>query len=221
MTYLEFLTTNRQELVSGVLVTLEVYGCSIVLGTVLSVVLAFMKLSPVRMIRYVSFAYVEIFRSTPLMIQLFWLYYVLPLLGFSFAAGLVGVLSLGSNMGAYGSEAVIGALRAVPRGQYEISIALSMSPLKRMTRIIFPQAMRLFLPTWGNLLVEYLKYSSLVSLIAIPDLMYQVKSINGLTMQSAQAFGTALVLYYVLSRLIIIPLFNMFEKMWAKRMGVA
>jgi polar amino acid transport system permease protein len=221
MTYLEFLTTNRQELVSGVLVTLEVYGCSIVLGTVLSVVLAFMKLSPVRMIRYVSFAYVEIFRSTPLMIQLFWLYYVLPLLGFSFAAGLVGVLSLGSNMGAYGSEAVIGALRAVPRGQYEISIALSMSPFKRMTRIIFPQAMRLFLPTWGNLLVEYLKYSSLVSLIAIPDLMYQVKSINGLTMQSAQAFGTALVLYYVLSRLIIIPLFNMFEKMWAKRMGVA
>ncbi len=220
MTYLEFLTTNRQDLVSGVLVTLEVYGCSIVLGTVLSVALAFMKLSPVRVIRYVSVAYVEVFRSTPLMIQLFWLYYVLPLLGLSFAAGLVGVLSLGSNMGAYGSEAVIGALRAVPRGQYEISVALNLSPLKRMTRIIFPQAMRLFLPTWGNLLVEYLKYSSLVSLIAIPDLMYQVKSINGLTMQSAQAFGTALILYYVLSRLIIIPLFNMFEKMWAKRMGI-
>ncbi|WP_250527346.1 ectoine/hydroxyectoine ABC transporter permease subunit EhuC [Caballeronia sp. GAWG2-1] len=214
------MTTNRQDLVSGVLVTLEVYGCSIVLGTVLSVALAFMKLSPVRVIRYVSVAYVEVFRSTPLMIQLFWLYYVLPLLGLSFAAGLVGVLSLGSNMGAYGSEAVIGALRAVPRGQYEISVALNLSPLKRMTRIIFPQAMRLFLPTWGNLLVEYLKYSSLVSLIAIPDLMYQVKSINGLTMQSAQAFGTALILYYVLSRLIIIPLFNMFEKMWAKRMGI-
>lgn len=221
MAYIDFLTKYRLELVDGVLTTLQIYVSAISLGTALAVVLALSRLSRVKIIRAVAIAYVELFRCTPLMIQLFWLFYVLPLLGYSFSAGVVGILSLGSNMGAYGSEAVIGALRAVPRGQYETSVALNFSPFKRMVRIIFPQAMRLFLPTWGNLLVEYLKYSSLVSLIAIPDLMYQVKSINGLTMASAYAFGTALIVYYILSRLVIIPLFNIFERNWSKRWGTA
>jgi polar amino acid transport system permease protein len=221
MSYLEFLSNNQSGLLSGILVTLKVYGMAVLLGSVLSVVLALLRMSPSVLIRTVAMTYVELFRSTPLMIQLFWLYFVMPLLGFSFSAEFAGVLCLGSNMGAYGSEAVKGAIKAVPWGQYEISIALNLSPYKRMTRIILPQAMRLFLPTWGNLLVEYLKYSSLVSLIAIPDLMYQVKNINNITMASAQAFGTALLIYYVLSRLIIIPLFNALEKAWTKRMGMA
>lgn len=220
MSYVEFLSQNGVDLWKGTLVTLEVYGASVLVGSALSVILALARMSPFFIIRVIATFYVELFRSSPLMIQLFWLYYVMPLLGYSFSAEFAGVLCLGSNMGAYGSEAVKGAIQAVPRGQFEVSVALSLSPYKRMTRIILPQAMRLFLPTWGNLLVEYLKYSSLVSLIAIPDLMYQVKNINNLTLASAQSFGTALLIYYVLSRLIIIPLFNRLETLWTKRLGM-
>lgn len=220
MSYVEFLSQNGADLVKGTMVTLKVYGWSILLGSALSVTLALLRMSPFFIIRVFAMSYIELFRSSPLMIQLFWLYYVMPLLGYSFSAEFAGILCLGSNMGAYGSEAVKGAIQAVPRGQFEVSVALNLSPYKRMTRVILPQGMRLFLPTWGNLLVEYLKYSSLVSLIAIPDLMYQVKNINNLTLASAQAFGTALIIYYVLSRLIIIPLFNCLERAWTKRLGM-
>jgi polar amino acid transport system permease protein len=134
-----------------------------------------------------------------------------------FTAGFVAV---GMNLGAYGAELVRGAILSVPRGQYEAALALNISPFKRMTRIIFPQALINMLPPWGNLLIELLKGTALVSLISVADLMFQAKQINGATFLSAEAFGSALIIYYVMARLIVTPGMRSLEKFMSRKIGL-
>jgi polar amino acid transport system permease protein len=110
---------------------------------------------------------------------------------------------------------------SVPRGQWEAALALNMSSSKRMLRIILPQAIRIMLPPWGNLLIELLKGTALVSLISVADLMFVAKQINGSTFLSAQAFGTALVIYYVLARFMITPFMRWLELVMARKVGRA
>ena len=96
-----------------------------------------------------------------------------------------------------------------------------MSPLTRMRRIIFPQAILVMLPPWGNLLIELLKATALVALISVSDLMFEAKQINGSTFLSIEAFGTALIIYYVMARLFISPSMRWFERAMARKMGRA
>jgi polar amino acid transport system permease protein len=96
-----------------------------------------------------------------------------------------------------------------------------MSPAKRMRRVILPQAVLIMLPSWGNLLIELLKGTALVALISVTDLMFQVKQINGTTFMSAEAFGTALVIYYVLARFMITPFMRWLERFMTRKMGRA
>jgi polar amino acid transport system permease protein len=118
----------------------------------------------------------------------------------------VAILALGLNVGAYGAEVVRGAVLAVPRGQYEASIALNMSPLTRMRRIILPQAIVAMIPPWGNLFIELLKATALVSLITVGDLTFRAYQLNQATLQTVQIFllvlsmylGIALVITYLM-----------------------
>jgi polar amino acid transport system permease protein len=96
-----------------------------------------------------------------------------------------------------------------------------MSPAKRMYRIILPQAFLNMLPPWGNLMIELLKATALVSLISVTDLMFEAKQINGSTFLSAQAFGTALIIYYIFARLIVTPFMRWLERVMARKMGRA
>ena len=123
---------------------------------------------------------------------MFWVYYVLPLLGLKLDAFEAGFIALGLNFGAYGAEVARGAIQAVPRAQWQAAIALNLSPSQRMRRIIIPQALPIVLPP-ANLLVELLKATALVALITVVDLMFVAKQINATTWLSAQAFGTALI----------------------------
>jgi polar amino acid transport system permease protein len=165
--------------------------------------------------------YIEIFRGTSLLVQLFWIFYVLPLFGITLDKFTAGFLSVGLNVGSYGAEIVRGAIQAVPKGQWEAAYALSMSPAKRMRRIILPQALVLMLPPWGNLLIELLKGTALVALISVADLMFQTRQINASTFLSAQAFGTALIIYYILARFLITPFMRWLERVMARRLGRA
>jgi polar amino acid transport system permease protein len=90
-----------------------------------------------------------------------------------------------------------------------------------MRRIILPQALLIMLPPWGNLLIELLKGTALVSLISVTDLMFQAKQINGSTFLSAQAFGTALIIYYLLARFVLTPTMRWLERATRRRMGRA
>lgn len=145
--------------------------------------------------------YVEIFRGTSLLIQLFWLYFALPmLLNIQIPAMAAAVLALGLNYGAYGSEVVRSSIVAVPKGQYEAATALNMSPGLRMRRILLPQALLLMLPSFGNLQIELLKGTSLVYLITLMDLTYQGMVLRTFdSSKTAEIFTMMLVLYFILS----------------------
>lgn len=221
MSIWEFLETYGGLILSGTGVTIAQFLLATVVAVVVALAAGLGKLSRNWLVRGIAVTYIEIFRGTSLLVQLFWIFYVLPLFGISFDKFTAGFVSVGLNIGSYGAEIVRGAIQAVPRGQWEAAYALSMSPAKRMRRIILPQALVLMLPAWGNLLIELLKGTALVALISVADLMFQTRQINASTFLSAQAFGTALVIYYVLARFLITPFMRWLERVMARRLGRA
>lgn len=203
--YLQFLSDYGPRFFNGAIITVQQTILSSVLAIVMALIMALMKMSTIRALRWIAISYIEFFRGTSLLVQLFWIFYVLPLFGVTLEPFTAGFIAVGLNLGAYGAELVRGGIQAVPKGQYEACVALNLPPVARFRRIIFPQALLKMLPPWGNLLIELLKASALVSLISVSDLMFQSKQINASTFLSAEAFGTALIIYYVMARLVISP----------------
>lgn len=219
MSYIEFLQTYAPAFFNGALVTLQQTGLGILIAVAVALVMAFMKMSPLFFIRWPAIAYIEIFRGTSLLVQLYWIFFVLPLFGITLDKFTAGFLAVGLNLGSYGAELVRGGIQSIHRGQYEAAVALSMSPFTRMRRIIFPQALLNMLPPWGNLLIELLKATALVALISVTDLMFVSRQINSTTFLSAQAFGTALIIYYIIARFIITPGMRGFEKKLSQKLS--
>lgn len=218
--YVEFLQTYAPRFVDGTLVTIQQAGLGTLLAVIVALITGFMKMSSFFPVRWVGIVYIEIFRGTSLLVQMYWIFFVLPLFGITMDKFTAGFLAVGLNLGAYGAELVRGGVQSVPRGQYEAAIALSMPPVKRMRRIIFPQALLNMLPPWGNLLIELLKSTALVALISVTDLMFESKLINSSTFLSAQAFGTALIIYYIIARLIVTPGMRGLEKRLSKKLSI-
>jgi len=154
--------------------------------------------------RWLAALYVEVFRGTSALVQLFWLFFVLPQFGLSLEPFTVAVLGLGLNVGAYGSEVVRGAIQAVPRGQWEASTALNMTRPQMLRRIILPQAFVAMVPPWGNLFIELLKSTALVSLITLGDLAFRAQQMNQTTMRTIPIFTLVLLIYLAISLVITI-----------------
>jgi polar amino acid transport system permease protein len=177
-----------------------------VFGSVLALVLAFVfglagtsRRAPVRVLNRV---YVEFFRGTATLVLMYWLFYALPLAGLRLEPVAAAVLALGLNVGAYGAEVVRGSVRAVPRAQFEATVALNMSTYQRLRRVLLPQAVALMLPPFGNLLIELMKATAIVSLITIGDLTFQAKQIQASSGQTAASFLVILVIYFVLAQIL-------------------
>jgi polar amino acid transport system permease protein len=221
MSYLEFLGQYDDRILSGTLVTMSLTVLATLLAVAIALAAGLMKLAPNVLVRAIATVYIEIFRGTSLLVQLYWIFFVLPLFGITLEKFTAGFVAVGMNLGAYGAELVRGAILSVPKGQWEAALALNMSPAKRMWRVILPQAVVIMLPSWGNLLIELLKGTALVSLIAVADLMFQVKQINGTTFLSAQSFGTALIIYYVIARFMITPFMRWLERFMTRKLGRA
>ena len=219
MTILDFLAQYWPRLLSGTGVTIAQFFLAAVLGIAISLAMGLMKLSQNRVLRGAAITYIEIFRGTSLLVQLYWIFFVLPLFGVSIDKFTAGYVAVGMNIGAYGAELVRGGILSVPRGQWEAALAINMSPARRMWRIILPQALVNMLPPWGNLMIELLKGTALVSLISVADVMFQAKQINGSTFLSAQVFGTALVIYYILARFLVTPFMRWLERAMARKLG--
>jgi polar amino acid transport system permease protein len=169
-----------------------------------AVVAALLKLYGPWPLRWLANAYIEIFRGTSALVQLFWLFYVLPLFGILIEPFTAAVIGLGLNVGAYGAEVVRGTISAVPRGQWEASVALNMSRSLALRRIILPQAFVAMIPPWGNLLIELLKTTALVSLITLTDLTFRARQLNDATLRTIPIFTLALLIYLVISLTITI-----------------
>ncbi|HKI97014.1 MAG TPA: ectoine/hydroxyectoine ABC transporter permease subunit EhuC [bacterium] len=190
------------QLLQGAVVTVQIT----VLASLLAVAMAFAaglaRLSHLWPVRAVSAVYVEIFRGSSALVQLFWLFFVLPFFGITLSAFQVAVLGLGLNVGAYGSEVVRGAIVAVPKGQYESCTALNMTRWQMMRHIIVPQAVITMLPPWGNLFIELLKSTALVSLITLGDLTFKAYQLNQATFRTAEIFSLVLLIYFAIALVI-------------------
>ncbi|MHA6642925.1 ectoine/hydroxyectoine ABC transporter permease subunit EhuC [Mesorhizobium sp. A623] len=180
----------------GALVTLELT----LMGSALAVVMAFLggmgRLSRFFAVRALATAYIEFFRGTSIFVQLFWAYFVLPVIGVTLTPLQTGVLALGLNVGAYAAEVVRGAIQSIGREQHEACIALNLSRWQGMRHVILPQALLVMLPTFGNNAIELLKATSVVSLISLSDLTFQAQVVRAQTGNTLVPFTTILIIYF-------------------------
>ncbi len=189
-------------LLQGLGVTLQIMAGAVVLAVPLALAAGIGRLSSLRPLRWVAAVYVEVFRGTSALVQLFWFYFVLPLFGVQLPAMLVGIVVLALNAGAYGAEVVRGAIRAVPPGQREAGIALNLTRGQIMRRMVVPQAVPAMLPPAGNLLIELLKNTALVSLITITDLTFRGQLLRSETLRTTEIFSLMLLMYFAVALVI-------------------
>lgn len=183
----------------GITLTLTLGGAALAL--VIAIVLGLAARSRRILIRGLARFVIEFFRGTSLVVQLFFLFFVLPLFGVELSPILVGILGLGLNYGAYGAEVVRGSINSVPTGQWEATVALSMSPAHRMRRIIFPQAWALMLPSLDNLLILLLKGTAIVSFITMFDLTASLDKLR-IDTDVFFAYSLGLIIYFALAYLL-------------------
>ena len=204
-------------LLQGCWVTIELTVYSTILGALLAFGAGMGKLSHNPLIKALSVTYIEVFRGTSLLVQLFWLYFALPLLGeligldLRFHPVTVGVLALGLNIGAYGAEVVRGAVQSVPRTQYEAAKALNFTRTQTLWRIALPQALPEMMPPFGNLAVQNLKDTALVSLISLGDLAFRAEQLRNLTQDSTTIYTMVLFMYFGMA-LVLAALMGLLER---------
>jgi len=205
-------------LLRGSAVTMQLALYSTVLGAVLAFASGIGKLSRIAPVRWLSTVYVEIFRGTSMLVQLFWLFYALPLLGVSLSPMVAGVLALSLNIGAYGAEVIRGALNAVPEGQKEAATAVNFTERHALWHVYLPQALPEMMPPFGNLVVQNLKSTALVSLITLSDLTLAAQNLRNITFETVPIYTLTLLLYFVMS-LILIGLMRLLENVIRRRTG--
>jgi polar amino acid transport system permease protein len=187
----------------GAQVTAKVTVGGAALAIVLATVAGLAAVSHVWIVRAVARVYMEFFRGASVLVQLFWIFYAMPAItGYRLSPIFAGVLTLGLNLGAYGSEVVRGAIQSVPLPQREAGIALNFSTYQRMRRIILPQAFVAMVPPGTSLLIELLKATSLVSAISVADMTYQANvTVSSIGHQFA-IFGIVMVIYFLMAQVI-------------------
>ncbi|MCB1376941.1 MAG: ectoine/hydroxyectoine ABC transporter permease subunit EhuC [Alphaproteobacteria bacterium] len=191
-------------LLEGALLTIQIAVVGSIIAFCAAILAALGKMYGPLAIRWLANIYIEVFRGTSALVQLFWLFFVLPQFGLLLDAYTSAVIGLGLNVGAYGAEVVRGAIGAVPRGQWEASTALNMTKGQMLRRIILPQALLAMIPPWGNLLIELLKTTALVSMITLTDLAFKAQQLNQTTMKTVPIFTLVLLMYLVISLVITI-----------------
>ena len=187
-------------LAGGLGVTLELLAGGLVVAFVAALVAGLGRRSRLGPARWLATAYVELFRGTSALVQLFWVYFALPGLGVSLDALTAGILVLGLNTGAYGAEVVRGAIQAVPRGQWEAATALGFTRGQALRRVVLPQAALRMLPPAGNLAIELLKNTALASTIALTELTFRAQALRSETLRTVGIFSLTLALYFVLAQ---------------------
>jgi His/Glu/Gln/Arg/opine family amino acid ABC transporter permease subunit len=185
-------------LLQGAGLTILISAVAMLLALVLGMITALLSQLPWRLPRGLTQAYVEIFRNTPLLIQIFIVYFGLPQLGLKLSAFLSGLSALVLYTAAYNTEIFRAGLEAVPKGQHEAARSTGLSPLQEAIHIIIPQALRISFPALGNNLVSLVKNSSLVSTIGMVELMFVANDISFNNFRSFEIYGTAAVLYVIL-----------------------
>jgi polar amino acid transport system permease protein len=191
-------------LLKGAEVTAMIAVTSMLLGAIFAFAAGLARFAGGRLLSWIALIYIEIFRGTSLLVQLFWLYYALPLIGISFDPVTTGIVGLALNIGAYGAEVVRGALQSVPDTQHEAARALNFGHGQTLFRIVLPQAVVEMMPPFGNLAVQNLKDTALVSLISISDLTFQAQQLRNITLDSVTIYSLTLMGYFIMALILVV-----------------
>ena len=198
----------------GVFLTVEISFFAILLGLPIGILAAVARTSRFKILNFVGAVYVEVFRNTPLLIQIFIIFFGLAGLGIKLSPYISGLTALVLYVGAYNAEVIRAGLEAVPRGQIEAAKSLGLTGVQTFLYIILPQAFQISLPALGNNWVALVKNSSLVSVIGMVELTWVTFDLNALTFRSFELFGTATIFYLILI-FILINILAFVEKRFA------
>lgn len=207
---LQFTLEKLPIMLQSSVMTIELTVVSLVAGTILAIIIAFMRISKQKVINAIARFYLWIFRGTPLILQLFFLYYALPSWGITLSPFAAAVIGLSFNSAAYTAEIVRGGIISISKGQYEAANVLGMSYIQTMFHIVLPQTLRNILPAMGNQFIGMLKDTSLVSTIAMVELMREAQLIGSATFKYTEVYITAALIYLLLTS-IFSYIFNKLE----------
>ena len=190
---------NFGPLVAGLLLTIELTFIVIALSLVFAMLVALAGRSRFAVLRWIVRAYVEVMRGTPLLLQLIYIYYVLPEIGIRLSAFAAGMIGLTLNYSAYISEVYRGGIQAVPRGQQDAAAALGMTGSLSMRRIILPQAVRIVIPTLGNYFISLFKDTALCSVVSIQEVVFTAQILAARNFQYFTLYTVVGVMYFLVS----------------------
>ena len=168
-------------------------------GLLLGFPAAVLRVAPWAPLRWPATVYVSLFRGTPLLVQLFVIYYGLPSVGIEFTPVAAGILALSLNAGAYLSESLRGAILGVGQGQWRAGFSLGLTYAQTLARVILPQALRMAVPAMSNTLISLIKDTSLVSVITMTELMLVTKELISITFRPLPLYIAAAIIYWLLS----------------------
>ncbi|WP_166850480.1 amino acid ABC transporter permease [Isoptericola sp. BMS4] len=215
---LQTLIDSLPDLGGAVLVTLEMTVGGAALAMIVALVLGFGARTRSLWVRGPSRVVIEFFRGTSLVVQIFWLFYVLPQFGFKMEALAVAIVALGLNYGAYGAEVVRGSIASVPTSQWEAATALNLGWAHKVRRVVFPQAWALMLPQLANLLIQLLKGSALAFYITLHDVYWWTDELQRDTRDTFFSFGIGLIIYFVIAYILTWGM-NWLEERAKRRLG--
>ncbi|EKA37574.1 L-cysteine transporter of ABC system YecS [Pseudomonas aeruginosa ATCC 14886] len=188
-------------LLQGAMYTVLFAAVSMVLGLILGFSVAVVRVTKVPVVSQIAAVYVSAFRGTPLLVQIFVLYYGLPSVGIEFTPVTAGILALTLNVAAYLSESMRGAILGIDKGQWEAGLSVGLTWGQTRWNIITPQALRLAVPSLSNSLISLIKDTSLISVITVTELMLATKEVIAETFQPLPLYLAAAGIYWLLSAL--------------------
>ncbi|EMO2212267.1 amino acid ABC transporter permease [Pseudomonas aeruginosa] len=188
-------------LLQGAMYTVLFAAVSMVLGLILGFSVAVVRVTKVPVVSQIAAVYVSAFRGTPLLVQIFVLYYGLPSVGIEFTPVTAGILALTLNVAAYLSESMRGAILGIDKGQWEAGLSVGLTWGQTLWNIITPQALRLAVPSLSNSLISLIKDTSLISVITVTELMLATKEVIAETFQPLPLYLVAAGIYWLLSAL--------------------
>ncbi|MEQ7919427.1 amino acid ABC transporter permease [Xanthomonas sp. WHRI 1810A] len=198
MTYFELWQACREELLSAAWATLQLALGALLIGLVVGLLVALLRMNRSPRIRRLATMYVELFRGTPALVQLFILYFGLTAIGIEFSSFQAAMIGLGLNASAYLSEVYRAGIEAVPKGQFEAAHTIGMTRYKTLRWVVLPQAIRIVLAPIGNVAISLLKDTSVASLIATPDLMLRAQDLSSVYFMPLETYLIVGAMYFVL-----------------------
>ena len=199
MAHLDLVWQSLPVLFLGAAITLKFALASAALGLCVGAVVAIMGIGHNRFFKGIARGYVSLMRGTPLLVQIFVVYYGLPDVGITLDPTSAGILALTANAGAYLSESMRGAIMGIGHGQWDAARSLGLSYLQILRYVIGPQALRLAVPSLGNTLISLIKDTSLVSVITVTELLRSAQEVIAATFQPLPLYLTAAAIYWLLS----------------------